>query len=241
MIRVILMTLYVRNNSAKQWIFEDLHRWMNGRDVRILDLACGDARNWSLFLQENAHASLLGVDTNAAEIERAKTAFHEQSRAEFRSADAQHPIEENTFHAITAMSAIEHVVNRTAFLNTVWRALMPGGRAYLNYDEGHFRSRDPRERMMIPISQLLSWFGIEAPYMKRVDDAAFRRAAEAMGFTVADFRLHNIAPLKGLLKGANDEAIAAWYAFEESMGANLPQNRLRGFAYSATLVLEKPL
>ncbi len=227
--------IYERGNAAKQWILEELDRRFASKQARILDLGCGDGSKWPTFLSAHPSIHVIGIDIDRAAIERG--AKHAQ--LELRVLDAQKPLQE-TFDAVIAFSAIEHVVDRVAFLKTVWSALAPGGVAYLNYDDGHFRSSDWKERLMVPVSQLLARVGIEGPYMKHVDDATFRRQAEAQGFRVVALRKHNLHPLKGFMRGASDEIIRAWVDFEEKLGTLYTPEQLDRVMWSSTLVLEKP-
>jgi cyclopropane fatty-acyl-phospholipid synthase-like methyltransferase len=154
--------------------------------------------------------------------------------------DAQHPLDTTTFDAVVAMSAIEHVVDRVAFLKTVWSALKPGGIALLNYDAGHFRSHDWKERLLVPFSQFLAMLGYEKPYMKKVDDRVFQGQAAAIGFHVTGVRKHNLHPLKGLMRGADDELLKAWFALEEKLGQVYTPEQLDRAMWSTTVILQKP-
>jgi trans-aconitate methyltransferase len=232
------MTLYERGNAAKQWIFTEVEKQLHGQPLRVLDLACGDGSKWPVFLEAHPQVQVVGIDTDADAIGRGMKSPH--PRLTLRVADAQKQLNEPPFRVLTAFSAMEHVVDHAAFLKTAWDALAPGGIAYLNYDAGHFRSHDLKERLMVPVSQLLARVGVEGPYMKKVDDAAFRRLAEAQGFRVIGFRKHNIGSLKGFAKQASDEAIIAWYAFEEELGRHAAPEVLDALMLSSTLVLQKP-
>ncbi|HWR00033.1 MAG TPA: class I SAM-dependent methyltransferase [Candidatus Methylomirabilis sp.] len=234
------MTLYERGNAAKQWMLEYLERRFGSSNVRVLDLACGNGKKWSSFIESHSAWQVIGVDTDTDAIAAGKRLFEGKSQVDLRVFDAQHLIEEGTFDACVAMSAIEHVVDRPAFLNTVWTALKPGGVALLNYDAGHFRSSNWKEQFMVPASQLLAVFGIEGPYMKRVDDEEFRRLAEAKGFRVVALRKHNLGSLKGFMRGASDDAVRVWYGFEDQMGLLFTPEQLDRVMWSTTLVLEKP-
>ncbi|MBI4138640.1 class I SAM-dependent methyltransferase [Candidatus Uhrbacteria bacterium] len=231
--------IYVRNNAAKQWILEELdHRFMDGA-VRILDLGCGDAGEWAAFLPTHPETRVVGIDTDARVIARGRASFHAEPRIDLRVFDAQERLTE-TFDVVVAMSAIEHVVDRPAFLRTTWSALRSGGTAYLNYDVGHFRSRDVKERIMVPVSQMLAMVGIEGPYMKRVHDAAFRKQAETVGFRVLTTKKHNLAAMKKIMKGAEEPAILEWFAFERKLNDLFPPERLDPVMLSTTLVVQKP-
>jgi ubiquinone/menaquinone biosynthesis C-methylase UbiE len=232
--------IFTRGNAAKQWIAERLSVAFHGRPHRILDLGCGSGEIWEAYVKAEPGAHILGVDYDVQVIERGKKRFAATPSVELRVFDAQRPLEEGEFDVVVALSAIEHVVDRPAFLQTVWKALKPGGIAYLNYDAGHFRSRNLKERLMVPVSQLLAWAGMEGPYMKKVDDALFRSQAEKIGFRVEGLRKHNISPLKGFMRGANEEQVKAWYEFEEKMGTLYAPEALDPIAWSSTLVLRKP-
>lgn len=233
-----MKTLYQRGNAAKQWIFEELERRFAVRSAKILDLGCGDGSKWPPFLSAHPAIHVTGIDTDRSAIKSGQKAYA-SAQLELRVGDAQ-KMADGTYDAVIAFSAIEHVVNRAAFLKTVWSALAPGGVAYLNYDDGHFRSSDMKERMMVPVSQMLAAVGIQGPYMKHVDDFTFRRMAEAQGFRVVSFRKHNLHPLKGFLRNATDDAVAAWYDFEEKLGELYNPAELDKIMWSSTLVVEKP-
>jgi cyclopropane fatty-acyl-phospholipid synthase-like methyltransferase len=233
------MMIYERGNAAKQWMLEELDRRFGQSPVSILDLACGDAGKWKAFLASHPQARVIGVDTDAAAIANGKKKYEGVSNIELRVSDAQHSIDTSSFDAAVAMSAIEHVVDRPAFLKTVWSALKPGGVAILNYDVGHFRSHHWKERLMVPVSQVLAMIGIEGPYMKRVDDRLFRSQAEATGFRITGIRKHNLHPLKGLMRDADDELLRAWFELEEKMGQAYTSEQLDRVMWSTIIILQK--
>lgn len=231
--------IYERGNAAKQWIFEELDRKFGQSGVRVLDLACGDAKKWKAYLAAHPSTRVIGIDTDANAIARGQSLFSGNSQIELRVFDAQKPLNE-TFDAVVAMSAIEHVVDRTAFLKTTWDALESDGIAYLNYDAGHFISYDIKERLMVPMSQILALFGFEGPYMKKVDDALFYKQAESQGFRVVGMKKHNLSKLKGFMREASDESLCDWFAFEDSLNARFKPEQLDNVMLSTTLILEKP-
>lgn len=233
------MMIYERGNAAKQAIFTELDKSFGQRSSRILDLACGDGRLWKVFLETHPYVSVVGLDTDKQAIARGKQK-HVSPQLDLRLLDAQKPFEQGGFDVVVAFSAIEHVVDRQAFLCTVWEALKPGGYAYLNYDVGHFRSRNPKERLMVPVSQLLAIIGIQGPYMKKVDDRLFAEQARQQGFMVEATHKHNLDPLKGFFRGASDEAIHAWLAFEGQLNQLYAPEALDEIMWSTTLTLKKP-
>lgn len=233
--------IYYRGNAAKNWLLKDLAGRAGVGSVRILDLACGSAGAWKVFLERHQNASVLGVDTDAKAIEEGKKNYTGNGHIELRVFDAQQPLMESSFDFVTALSAIEHVVDRPAFLKTVWSALKPGGIAYMNYDAGHFRSRDLKERLMVPVSQVLAMFKYEAPYMKVVDDNLFAEQAGTIGFEILSTRKNNEPHLKNLAKKMNDAQIEAWFAFEDVLNHGISSQDLDHALWSTTLVLRKPV
>jgi cyclopropane fatty-acyl-phospholipid synthase-like methyltransferase len=195
---------------------------------------------WQSFLAEHQAVRIVGVDTDAKAIDEGRRQYRGHDRIELRIHDAQSALPEATFDVVVALSAIEHVVDRLAFLKTVWSALKPGGRAYLNYDAGHFRSQDFKERLMVPVSQLLAMVGIEGPYMKVVNDELFCSQATQTGFKILDFRKHNISCVKRLMDQASDEVVESWGAFEERLNTFFSPAELDPFLWSSTLVVKKP-
>ncbi|HEU0051492.1 MAG TPA: methyltransferase domain-containing protein, partial [Patescibacteria group bacterium] len=180
------------------------------------------------------------IDTDAEAIEVAKRTHQGNVQIELRISDAQSAFSGESFDAVVALSTIEHVVDRPAFLRTVGRALTSGGIAFLNYDVGHFRSRDLKERLMVPISQLLARIGIQGPYMKKVNDAVFREQIQHEGLAVIQMRKHNIGCLKGFMKNASDNAVMDWYEFEERLHARFSLEELDPLMLSTTFVVTKP-
>lgn len=234
------MTIYTSGNAAKQWILNELHSRFGDSEFRVLDLGCGAASSWKTFLQMHPKASYLGFDYDRAALERGRTEFNGMANVFLKEGDAQTLLTENGMDIVTAFSAIEHVVDKPAFLKTVFTALKSGGVAYLNYDAGHFRSRNLKERLMVPVSQLLALIGIQGPFMKHVDDATFRSQAEQAGFSIIALRKHNVFPLKGFMKNASVEAVMAWYEFEERLNELYTPEQLDAIKWSTTLVLQKP-
>lgn len=234
------MTLYTQGNAAKQWILSELHARFGDSGFRILDLGCGAAGSWKAFLETHPQAAYFGFDYDRAAVEKGRRDFTGMTNAVLKVGDAQTLSTGETFDVVTAFSAIEHVVDKEAFLKTVFSALKSGGVAYLNYDDGHFRSHDLKERIMVPVSQLLAVIGIQGPYMKHVDDARFTSQAEAAGFKILGLRKHNLYPIKGFMRGASKEAVEAWYAFEERLNQLYTPEELDTIKWSTTLVIQKP-
>jgi SAM-dependent methyltransferase len=233
--------LYSRKNVAKQWIYSEVDRLAEGRDFKLCDLACGYGSGWPDFLKDHPQIAYLGIDTDKKEIARAEKAFGGLANARVSVGDAQMFRDNNgNFDVVTAFSALEHVVDLAAFVKTVLALLKPGGVAYLNYDAGHFRSSNPKERMMVPVSQLLAKIGIEGPYMKEVDDSELTRIVEGQGAKVKSLFKFNGRGIKELANSeASDEAVRAWHDFEFRLNGLVPSKTLDKIFWSTVMVVEK--
>jgi 2-polyprenyl-3-methyl-5-hydroxy-6-metoxy-1,4-benzoquinol methylase len=66
------------------------------------------------FLETHPQVSVVGLDSDAEAITRGKK--HAQPRLDLRVFDAQRTFDGKLFDAVVAFSAIEHVVDRAAFL-----------------------------------------------------------------------------------------------------------------------------
>lgn len=234
--------IYSPNNAAKQWILDQIKGSFGERAITIVDFGCGYGSVWPAFLPENPQYQYKGFDFNRSEIEKAKQAFVNLPNAQVALADAQKQLVlPGSADVITAFSALEHIVDLKAFVSAVLTALRPGGRAYLNYDAGHFRSHDLKERLMVPISQWLAKVGIEGPYMKEVDDDRLCEIVQQLGGKVITVRKHNCQALKGFLKkhSTNQAAVNAWFGFEEAISSALSPKDLHKLFLSTTVVIEK--
>ncbi|MBU1032509.1 MAG: class I SAM-dependent methyltransferase [Patescibacteria group bacterium] len=230
--------LFEKGNAAKQWMLEELDRRYGKAPARILDLACGNGRIWERFLKTHPNIRVTGIDSDERAILQGKTSYQGNTQINLQHFDAQKLID-GVYDSVMAMSAIEHVVDHPAFLRTVWNALSSGGVAYLNYDSGHFRSNNVKERLMVPISQLLALFGAQGSYMKRVDDKLFCDQIRKQGFNITDIKKHNLYPLKGFMRAAEEEAVKTWYEFENKLNQMYLPEELEKVMWSTTVVVKK--
>ncbi|MFA6429336.1 MAG: methyltransferase domain-containing protein [Patescibacteria group bacterium] len=235
------MKIYSRGNAAKQWMLEQIQTSAEDRPWRICDIGCGYGSIWPAFLQDHPQMTYVGIDTDTKEIARAKKALEGIPLAQALVADGQvFRAGAGTFDVVTAFSALEHVVHLESFVQTVLSLLKPHGRAYLNYDAGHFRSSDVKERIMVPVSQLLARVGIEGPYMKEVDDKKLMKLVEQAGGRIVARNKFNLSGMKRVVKGeVSDEVLRAWFAFEEHMNTLLPPEKLDPAFWSTVLVVER--
>lgn len=239
------MTIYSHNNPAKEWILQDIAGRSLAGPTNVCDLACGSGSVWRHFLLDHPNVSYVGSDTDLIAVEKARRLFADVPNARFEIVDAQRPpAEQETYDIVTALSSLEHVVHIDKFLDTVFAVLKSGGVAYLNYDDGHFTSRDPKERLMVPVSQLLAKVGLEGPYMKRVADRDVIRWIEERGGKVLAVRKNNFSGLKGFAKQfakgmMGEDVLHAWFDFENRLNNALTPSQLTPVMGATTIVMKK--
>lgn len=238
--------IFSHNNPAKEWILQELARKAEQGPFSVCDLACGSGLVWPSFLRAYPNVRYVGKDTDIEAVERGRNAMKDIPNARLDITDAQiPPNEEGVYDVVTALSALEHVVRIDRFLDTTFRLLKPGGIAYLNYDDGHFTSHNIKERIMVPVSQVLAAFGIEGPYMKRVSDADVIRMIQERGGKVLAVRKNNLATLKGFTKAhksglMGDDVLREWFAFENRLNDLLAPAQLSKIFGATTVVMQKP-
>lgn len=240
------MTFISPNNPAKEWIFRELAKRADQGAFSVCDLACGNGSVWYAFLKRYPNVTCLGLDTDKKAIADAQKKFADLRSATFRVVDVQTmKADTAAYDVVTTLSSLEHVVRIDKFLDSVFALLKPGGIAYLNYDDGHFHSHNVKERLMVPVSQLLAKIGIEGPYMKEVDDKEVIRLITERGGKILQIRKHNVPNLKKFTKGyakglMGEDVLEAWFAFENRLNELLPSEKLSSLLGATIIVMQKP-
>jgi hypothetical protein len=121
-------------------------------------------------------------------------------------------------HAVVSFSVLEHVVDRRRYFHAVQANLRGDGRAYLNYDSGHFvADAGLAERAKGFASRALARLGSESRYRKRVSARELDDLVAAGRLQITDDKLFN-TDLKRLLPlvapEQRDALMERWLAFE---------------------------
>jgi hypothetical protein len=96
--------------------------------------------------------------------------------------------------------------------------LRADGRAYLNYDSGHFvADADLRERTKAVVSRALARIGSESRYRRRVSSGELSSLVDQAGLQIVDDKVFN-SDLKRLLplvpSDRREDFMERWLAFE---------------------------
>lgn len=197
------MELLTEGNTAKLYCLN----WIDRRavtkpDLTILDLGCGQARNFVKLLQTHPQMRYVGIEPSPTDCEAARrnlaglnATIHNGYAYDVFGKLVQEP-----FDLVVSFSVMEHVYRRVAYLQSVKNCLKPDGYALINYDAGHFVGQlNLRERLKNIIGPLLARFGQERYYQSFVREADFQAMVKQVGLKVAEARSFN-THLKGVYK-----------------------------------------
>ena len=183
-------------------------------DFRILDLGCGTGSAFVDLVRRRPNVRYVGIEPLRAAAEEARRNL---PGAEIVNRTA-YGLSVEPAHAVVSFSVLEHVVDRPRYFEAVRANLRPDGRAYLNYDSGHFvADADLLERAKTLASHALARFGSESRYRARVTSEEFDSLVAGAGLRIADDKVFN-TDLKRLFPLVPEEHRGAflerWLDFE---------------------------
>ncbi len=210
------MAALTYGNAAKLYCLKLLDEAVRHRDgpFRITDLGCGDGRNFVELLRRHPKVEYVGVDPSSHAVQRASEALPGAEIAHMPAYEARF----DPADAVVSFSVLEHVVDRSRYLESVRANLAPNGRAYLNYDAGHFGADATlAERTKAVVARALAKLGEESRYRARVDDAEFLSLVSAASLRVVDDKAFNTElklTFRSVPESARDAFVEQWLEFE---------------------------
>jgi len=195
--------LLTAGNAAKLYCLEWIAAYAANRsEVSILDLGCGQARNFVSLLRQYPQVRYVGIEPSPSECEQARrnTGGLNATIINGYAYDVYGKLVHEPFDLIVSFSVFEHVYRRLAYLQAVKACLKPEGRVLINYDAGHFvGQRDLRERLKNLIAPFAARMGKERYFQAFVHEAEFQSLLGKVGLKVEEARRFN-THLKGLYK-----------------------------------------
>jgi trans-aconitate methyltransferase len=203
-------------NAAKLYCLRLLDEAIGRADgtFRIVDLGCGDGRNFVELLRRHPNVGYIGVDPSRRAIERAKGLL---PNAQFVHAPAYDARFEPA-DAVVSLSVLEHVKDRKRYLEAVHANLAAAGRVYLNYDSGHFGpDATLSERTKAALARAVAGFGWESRYRARVHRRELSELLASVGLRVVDDKGFNTdvkVTCRVVPEAQRDLFMERWLAFE---------------------------
>lgn len=214
--------MYSKNNTAKEYILREIDATLKTDDhLNILDFACGTCFIWKEFLEDHKDIRFSAFDFNRESICVAHKNFPARKK-DILLLDGQKILPfKKKFNIITTFSSLEHVFDKRAFLKNIKSALALGGKAYINYDSGHFRGNFIQD-IYNKMSQIFAYSGItEKFFTKPVDTIELKSILEELHLEIIKIRYFNLGALKQLHKHIHDkELLESWYQYELSLNAH---------------------
>ncbi len=213
--------LLTRGNAAKLYCLQliDEAATRAGGEFRIVDLGCGDGRNFVELLRRRSNVRYVGVEPSRGAAQQARLLL---PRAEIVNESA-YDARLGPADAVVSFSVLEHVVDRVRYFEAVRANLGARGRVYLNYDSGHFGpNASVGERTKAFAAAVLARLGNESRYRAPVSDEEFRDLVTAERLRIVDGKGFN-TDLKRVYRDVADENQDAfmerWLAFELGLNA----------------------
>jgi SAM-dependent methyltransferase len=203
-------------NTAKLYclrLIDDAAAQVDG-DFRIVDLGCGDGRNFVELLRRRDNVRYVGVEPLPGAAEAARGLL---PSAEIVVAPAAH-VRLDPADAVVSFSVLEHVVDRPRYLAAVAAHLVAGGRAYLNYDTGHFvADASAGERVRALAGRMLAAVGNDSHYRAAVTSAEVEQLVADAGLRITDDKAFNTDVKRlypRLPEDRRDAFMERWLEFE---------------------------
>lgn len=199
---------YWHGNSAKTIVIDRLLVLLAHGPLTVFDFGCGGAGDWPAVLTDHPSLNLCYWDPHSGSLANAK-----QRLTGFANARPVNPADTLLVDAVVSFSVFEHVADRLGYLKTIERVLRPGGMAYLNYDDGHFRTnidlhQSPaswrmaiKEEVRNRLSVISRRFGrTHHLFQRRVTDSDLSTLLASTNLAVESEFYSNMTCFKGLCK-----------------------------------------
>jgi len=168
-----------------------------GRQLRVLDVGCGEGSFAAALMR--AGAEVVALDVAEEPVRRAR-ARHPDLEVGLVQPEAPLPIEDSNFDVVWAGETIEHVADTSGWLSELRRVMRPGGLVLLSTPE-----HGPLSRLWLGLSRR----AFEAHFDPRSDHLRFY-TRRVLGDLLADFGFEEVAVFgAGGLPGARRVLLAS--------------------------------
>ncbi|MBX3064377.1 MAG: class I SAM-dependent methyltransferase [Anaerolineae bacterium] len=213
-------SLLTVGNSAKLYCLNWIENYIRSgsRAITILDLGSGTANNFLALLQKYPQTRYVGIEPSPAACKQAEQNLRGLNGTVINAlAYDVYPIVKQKFDVVVSFSALEHVYQRKAFLQSAKECLATEGYFLINYDAGHFVDGGFRDRVKNIVGPLLARFGRERYYQAFVKEQEFEQIVGSLDLRIVEAKSFNTR-LKGLYKSIpealRNDYMQHWLDFE---------------------------
>jgi SAM-dependent methyltransferase len=189
-------------NTAKLYCLNWLEQLIQSRTepLSILDLGCGQAKNFTALLHRYPQTTYVGIDPSPSECATARRELA-GLKAEIMQGYGYNVYARlgRRFDVVISFSVLEHVYRRVDYLKSAKDCLAPDGHFLINYDSGHFVAGGVRDRAKNLIGPIMARLGQERYYQSLVREADFQAMLKQVGLRIVEEKVFNTR-LKGLYK-----------------------------------------
>lgn len=191
--------------SMKKIFLEKLEPLLKeNKDFKILDLGCGQSRNFLFLFEKFPQLHYLGIEPNPIEASIASSLLADYPNAKVLNQLAyDKPIghENERFDLCISLSVLEHVKQLERFLKNSVDMVKTGGQIIHLYDLGHsIHSSSIKEKFQVFLGNNLPWLLSEKKYVSYVDQNNVIKILEASGAQVEKITYHQMPSHKLFVK-----------------------------------------
>jgi|GEM_PF-1091144 len=130
------------NTPVFHWGSQFAHKFDLTPFKTVLDLGCRQGNITAYLAKNYPQQRFTAIDNLEGEIERAKS--HQLPNVTFATQDALYLDCTEQFDAVVSFSCLHWINNKTKALQAIYRALKPGGKAFLQFFASHGRPKNDR-------------------------------------------------------------------------------------------------
>lgn len=191
--------------SVKKFIIKKVEEEINlNGDFKILDMGCGQAKNFIDLLEKYPNINYVGVEPSKSEFEKAKDFLKHLSNVKIINKTAYEIEFDQEFDMCVSLSVLEHVKHKDVFLEKKIRALKSGGSFVCFYDLGHYLSPcNTKEKFQLFLSKHFFKLIPESKFVQDVNKNFVYEILEKLGIEIEKTTYHNSFNSKDLFKVLN--------------------------------------
>lgn len=172
------------------------------KPIRLLDLGCGQARNFVPLLERFPNLTYVGIEPQASEAAIANEVLKKFPNAAVYHQLAYDPVPEHgSYDICISLSVLEHVKQIERFLANSVTAVKPGGHIIHRYDLGHaLTPSSPKEWLQVWLGNHLPKLLPETKFVCYLDPKRAEAIIQKNGATINAVTYHQMRSHKKFLK-----------------------------------------